>query len=50
MKLYEALAGAMNFDRAIVGEKHPNRILTVYNDRLLITRFFGDVNNCDYDE
>lgn len=50
MKLYEALAGAMNFDRAIVGEKHPNRILTVYNDRLLITRFYGDVNNCDYDE
>lgn len=50
MKLYEALAEAMNFDGAIVSEKHPNRVLTVHNDRLLITRFYGDVDNCDYDE
>lgn len=50
MKLYEALAEAMRFDRAIVSEKHPNRVLTVFNDRLLITRFYGDVNNCAYDE
>jgi len=50
MKLYEALAESINFPRAIVKDGHPNCVLTVYNNRLLITRFEDDVDNCDYDD
>lgn len=49
MKLYQALAESTIFAKAIVKDGHSNRVLTVYNDRLLITRFDGDVDNCDYD-